>query len=428
MIAILEAHHNGLLKRQYWGSNLFAGLIVGIVALPLAMAFAIASGAKPEQGLYTAIIAAVVVGLFGGSRVQIAGPTGAFVVILAGITTQYGMSGLQTATIIAGLMLILMGMLRLGNVIKFIPDTVITGFTAGIGFVIFSGELKDFFGLPVHIALNASFYEKFSGAIQALPSLDIATTLIAILSLLLVIFTRKFNQRIPGPLTAMLAAIILQMIFHFDSVATIGSMFGGIPQKLPALQLPDLSPSRIILLLQPAFAIALLGAIESLLSAAAADTMTGNRHHSNQELIGQGLANIFTPIFGGFAATGAIARTATNIKNGGNSPIAALCHSAFLIAVIVLLAPFAAYIPMCSLAAILFVVAYHMSGVPHFINILRNESRFNSFVLLTTFSLTIFADLITAVITGVIIASMAPLTRRSLTLLGFADDSLPPKI
>jgi SulP family sulfate permease len=182
------------------------------------------------------------------------------------------------------------------------------------------------------------------------------------------------------------------------------------------------------LLLQPAFAIALLGAIESLLSAAAADTMTGNRHHSNQELIGQGLANIFTPIFGGFAATGAIARTATNIKNGGNSPIAALCHSAFLIAVIVLLAPFAAYIPMCSLAAILFVVAYHMSGVPHFINILRNESRFNSFVLLTTFSLTIFADLITAVITGVIIASMAPLTRRSLTLLGFADDSLPPKI
>ncbi len=428
MIAIMDAYRSGLLKRDNWGINISAGLIVGVVALPLAMAFAIASGAKPEQGIYTAIVAALFVGLFGGSRVQIAGPTGAFVVILANITANYGISGLQTATFIAGMMLILMGVMRLGSVIKFIPDSVITGFTAGIGFVIFTGEWKDFFGLPLHTELNADFYQKISAAIGALPSLDLTTTLLAALSLILVVYSKKFSKRIPGPLIAMAAATTLQMIFHFDSVATIGSVFGGIPQHLPGLQIPDISLHHISELIRPAFAIAMLGAIESLLSAAAADTMTSTRHHSNQELIGQGLANIVAPLFGGFAATGAIARTATNVRNGGNAPIAAVIHSVFLITVIVVLAPLAAYVPLCALAAILFVVAYHMSGLPHFIDIIINEPRYDTFTLLATFLLTIFTDLIIAVNVGVLLAIARPVTLRSLAMLGLRDDSLPPKI
>lgn len=413
MLAIIEAYRAGLLKSKYWESNLIAGLIVGVVALPLAMAFAIASGVKPEQGLYTAIIAALIVGIFGGSRVQIAGPTGAFVVILANITARYGIDGLQIATLFAGFILLFMGFLKLGTVIKFIPDPVIVGFTSGIGVIIFVGEWKDFFGLTVHIPLNAHFYLKLLALIKALPHFDKPTVELACLSLFLVVITPKILKRIPGPLVAMVVATILQAFFQFKSVATIGSTFGGITQSLPKFHWPEIQLATAFSLIGPAFTIALLGAIESLLSATAADGMAGTRHHSNQELIGQGIANIFTPLFGGFAATGAIARTATNIRNGGNSPIAAIIHSVFLILVIVLLAPYASYIPLCTLAAILFVVAYNMSDIPHFIHMVKHAPRSDVLVLITTFLLTIFTDLVVAVNVGVILAMLLFVRRMS---------------
>jgi len=413
MIVIIEAYRAGLLKFKNWLPNIIAGLIVGIVALPLAMAFAIASGVKPEQGLYTAIISALIVGVFGGSRVQIAGPTGAFIVILASITAQYGFDGLQIATLFAGFILLFMGIIKLGNVIKFIPDPVIVGFTSGIGVIIFVGEWKDFFGLSTHFPLNAHFHLKLVALIKTLPSLDMATTGLAFLSLSLVLITSKFIRRIPGPLVAMAVATTLQSVFQFKTVATIGSTFGGISQVLPQFHLPSIQLSDALNLIGPAFTIALLGAIESLLSSTAADGMAKTRHHSNQELIGQGLANIFSPLFGGFAATGAIARTATNIRNGGNSPISAIVHSIFLILVILLLSPLAKDIPLCALAAILFVVAYNMSDIPHFIHMTKHAPRYDLLVLFTTFFLTIFTNLVVAVNVGVILAMLLFIRRMS---------------
>lgn len=406
MIAILEAYRNGLLKPKYWWSNFLSGSIVGIVALPLAMAFAIASGVKPEQGLYTAIIAGLIVGIFGGTRVQIAGPTGAFVVILASITAKYGIDGLQIATLLAGIILLFMGMIKLGNVIKFIPDPVIVGFTAGIGFIIFVGEWKDFFGLSMNLPLDVRFHHKLLALINAFPNLNLSTTLLGCLSLFLIFVTPKFSKRIPGPLIAMLIVTITQVIFQFNGIATIGSAFGGIPQQLPTFKIPFLNMTSILDLIGPAFTIALLGAIESLLSATAADGMAGTRHNSNQELIGQGLANVLSPLFGGFAATGAIARTATNIRNGGNSPLSTIVHSIILVLVLVLLAPFAGYIPLCTLAAILFVVAYNMSDIPHFIHMFKTAPTYDVIVLLTTFFLTIFVNLVVAVNIGVILAML----------------------
>ena len=422
MFAIIDAYRAGLLQTKNWPANVTAGLIVGIVALPLAMAFAIASGVKPEQGLYTAIIAALFVGLFGGSRVQIAGPTGAFIVILASITARYGVNGLQIATLLAGFILIFMGLVKLGSVIKYIPDPVIVGFTTGIGVIIFVGEWKDFFGLNLSLGLNAPFYQKLFSSIHALGQINFNTTSLAIISLLLVIYSPKFSRRLPGPLVAMVVATILQTIFQFDNVATIGSMFGGIPQQLPQFHVPEVTVTQALELIGPAFTIALLGAIESLLSATAADGMAGTRHHSNKELIGQGLANIFAPLFGGFAATGAIARTATNIRNGGNSPISALIHSLFLIFVLLYLAPFAAYIPMCALAAILFVVAYNMSDLHHFIHMMKCAPRQDLVVLLATFLLTLFTDLVIAVNVGVILA-MLFFIRRMIQTVGIEEQS-----
>lgn len=413
MLAIVEAYRAGLLKPKNWLCNLSAGLIVGIVSLPLAMAFAIASGVKPEQGLYTAIIAGFVVGIFGGTRVQIAGPTGAFVVILANIVAQHGIDGLQIATLFAGFILVFMGLIKLGSVIKFIPDPVIVGFTSGIGVIIFIGECKDFFGLPISLAVNAHFHTKLFVIIKALLSLNVTTTVLACLSLLLVLITSKILKRIPGPLVAMVVATILQAVFEFKDVATIGSAFGGIQQNLPHFHLPVVNLTEALNLIGPAFTIALLGAIESLLSATAADGMAKTRHHSNQELIGQGFANILTPLFGGFAATGAIARTATNVRNGGNSPIAAMVHSVFLILVIVLLAPLAMHIPLCTLAAILFVVAYNMSDVPHFIHMTKHAPNYDLIVLFTTFFLTIFTNLVVAVNVGVILAMLLFIRRMS---------------
>lgn len=413
MLAILEAAHEGLLERRNWAQNIVAGVIVGVVALPLAMAFAIASGAKPEQGLYTAIVASLIVSLCGGSRVQIAGPTGAFVVILLQITNRYGMSGLQLATLMAGAMLFVAGLFKLGAVIRFIPEPVIVGFTAGIGIVIWVGEWKDFFGLTP--AGGAHFHERLWHLLQALPHLNPATTLLSVFSLLLVIYGAKIPglHRIPGPFIGLVTATALQGVFHFQGVATLGSAFGGIPHGLPSFHLPAITAPGLVDLIGPAFTIALLGAIESLLSAVVADGMAGTRHDSNQELVGQGLANLITPLFGGFAATGAIARTATNIRNGGNSPLAGVVHALTLVLVVLVLAPLAADVPLAALAAILFVVAWNMSGARHFIRLARQAPRADTVILLVTCVLTVFADLVVAVNIGVILAILQFLRRMA---------------
>lgn len=413
MIALQEAYRAGLLHRKHWASNLVSGLIVGVVALPLAMAFAIASGIKPEQGLYTAIIAGLLVSVFGGTRLQIAGPTGAFIVILATIAAKHGVDGLQIATLMAGVMLLLMGVAKMGVVIKFIPAPVIVGFTAGIGIIIWVGQWKDFFGLPK--VAGEHFHEKLLHLIEVLPQLQLATTALAVLSLLLITLSPKIRglKRIPGPLLAMVVATALQSIFKFDGVETIGSAFGGIPQSLPAFALPTVTLSRIIELIGPAFTIAMLGAIESLLSAVVADGMAGTRHDSNQELIGQGIANIAAPLFGGFAATGAIARTATNIRNGGTSPIAGIVHAITLVLIILILAPLASSVPLAALAAILFVVAYNMSEIKHFAHMVRRAPHADVAVLLITFGLTVFTDLVVAVNIGVILATLQFLRRMA---------------
>lgn len=413
MLAIVEAYRAGLLARRHWMSNIVAGLIVGVVALPLAMAFAIASGVKPEQGIYTAIIAGIIVSLFGGSRTQIAGPTGAFIVILAGIVAEHGVLGLQIATIMAGVILLLFGLARMGAVIKFIPAPVIVGFTAGIGVVIWVGQWKDFFGLPA--VEGHHFHEKLWALLKVFPQLDPATTGLAILALLLVIFTPRFRPlaRVPGPLVALIVVTLIQAIFNFETVATIGSTYGEIPRGLPTLDVPEITLNRLLSLIGPAFAIAMLGAIESLLSAVVADRMAGTRHHSNQELIGQGVANIVAPLFGGIAATGAIARTATNIRNGGNSPIAGVVHALCLVFILLFLAPLAANIPLATLAAILFVVAWNMSDVRHVVKLLKGAPRSDVIVLLVTFLLTVFIDLVVAVNIGVVLAMLHFLRRMA---------------
>lgn len=413
MKTIIESYRAGLFQKQFLLPNLISGIIVGVVALPLAMAFAIASGAKPEQGIYTAIVAGLLVSLFGGSRLQIAGPTGAFVVVLSAITSKYGIDGLQIATIIAGFMLLLFGLARLGAVIKFIPKPVIIGFTAGIAVVIWVGQWQYFFGLPA--VQGAHFHEKFWHLLQVFPQFSLTTTALAMASLAIVLYVNKIPKlkRVPSPLIALILATLAQALFHFDGVATIGSTFGGIPQGLPHIQLPVVTFDRILELISPAFAIAMLGAIESLLSAVVADGMAGTRHHSNRELIGQGIANIAAPLFGGFAATGAIARTATNIRNGGTSPLAGIMHSVTLALIILFMAPLASNVPLAVLAAILFVVAWNMSEAKHFVKLLQQAPRADSCILLVTFCITIFVDLVVAVNIGVILSVLHFLLRMA---------------
>lgn len=413
MIALLEAKRAGLLARKHWMSNCIAGIIVGVVALPLAMAFAIASGVSPEQGIYTAIIAGLAVSILGGSRVQIAGPTGAFIVILAAVVAQHGVEGLQIATLMAGGILLVLGFARMGAVIKFIPAPVIVGFTAGIGVIIWVGQWKEFFGLPA--VTGQHFHEKFWQLIHTFPQMDLMTTFIAVVSLLIVIYAPRIPrmERVPGPLVALIVLTTAQAIFQFPSVSTIGSAFGEIPRGLPSFHLPDITLSRMVELIGPAFAIAMLGAIESLLSAVVADGMTNTRHHSNQELIGQGVANILSPLFGGIAATGAIARTATNVRNGGNSPIAGIVHVVVLVLVLVVLAPLAVNIPLATLAAILFMVAWNMSQPKLVIDTLRGAPKADVVILLVTFGLTVFADLVVAVNIGVVLAMLHFLKRMA---------------
>lgn len=412
MLAIVEAHRAGLLKRTHWAKNLLSGVIVGVVALPLAMAFAIASGAKPEQGLYTAIVAGALTSLCGGSRLQIAGPTGAFIVILSGITAKYGIEGLQVATLMAGVILIAMGAARMGGVIKYIPDPVIVGFTSGIAVIIFVGQWKDFLGV-IPDADAEHFHQKLWQLLQVVPEAHLPTLALGLATLALLWLSPRLLKRVPAPLVAMVAVTVAQALFEFEGVATIGSAFGGIPQQLPQFALPSLSVAETLHLIGPAFTIALLGAIESLLSAVVADGMAGTRHDSNQELVGQGISNVFSPLFGGFASTGAIARTATNIRNGASSPLSGLVHAATLLLIVLLLAPLAAHIPLCALSAILFVVAWNMSEAHRFVHMVRTAPRPDVAVLLITFALTVFSDLVIAVNIGVLLAALLFMKRMS---------------
>lgn len=414
MIAIREAWAAGLLRKENLPKNILAGIVVGVVSLPLAMAFAIASGAAPAQGLYTGLVAGLCVSLFGGSRVQIAGPTGAFIILLADITARHGIVGLQIATMMAGVILLALGLSRLGGIIKFIPDPVIIGFTSGIAVVIFVGQWKDFLGLSPALG-GKHFHHKIIALAEAMPNAHLETAVIGLTALLIVLVTPrvKYLRTVPGPLVALVAATVLCWRFAPAGVATVGGAFGGVPAGFPPIGLPEVTMTRLVELVGPAFAIAMLGAIESLLSAVVADGMAGTHHDSNQELVGQGIANIASPIFGGFAATGAIARTATNVRYGGNSPVAGVVHSLTILLTLLVLAPLASHVPLTALAAILFVVAWNMSEAERFAFMLRKAPKSDIAVLLITFSLTVLADLVIAVNIGVIIATLLFMRRMA---------------
>ena len=387
--------------RLQFSKDVMAGLIVGIVALPLAIAFAIASGVSPEKGLYTAVIAGFIISAMGGSRVQIGGPTGAFIVIVYGIVQVHGINGLIIATFMAGVMLVIMGFARLGAVIKFIPHPLIVGFTSGIALIIFSSQMKDFFGLTMG-TIPADFLEKWKSYILNFQSINLQAVLVATSTVLIVFLWPKVTHKIPGSLLAILVTTATVQLLHLP-VETIGSKFGNIPSTLPTPAIPDLDFSTIKNLVQPAFTIALLGGIESLLSAVVADGMIGSNHKSNVELVAQGTANIFSSIFGGIPATGAIARTATNIKNGGRTPVAGMVHAVTLLLIMLLIGKWAALIPMATLAGILVVVAYNMSEWESFVSVLKGP-RSDVAVLLTTFLLTVLVDLTVAIEIGMMLA------------------------
>jgi SulP family sulfate permease len=388
-------------NRQQFSKDLVAGVIVGVVALPLAIAFAIASGVSPEKGLFTAIIAGFIISAFGGSRVQIGGPTGAFIVIVYGIVQQYGVNGLIVATFIAGIMLMLMGFARFGSVIKFIPYPLIVGFTTGIAVIIFSSQIKDFLGLSMG-AVPIDFIEKWLIYFQRFSSINWYALLIGAGTILIILFSAKIIRVIPGSLIAIFLSTFAVQIFHLP-VETIGSRFGGIPSSLPAPVVPLLNWDIIKNAIQPAFAIAVLGGIESLLSAVVSDGMIGGNHKSNMELVAQGGANIASALFGGIPATGAIARTATNVKNGGRTPVAGMVHALTLLIIMLAVGKWATLIPMSCLAGILMIVAYNMSEYETFIDIAKG-SRSDAAVLITTFLLTVLFDLTFAIQIGMVLA------------------------
>ncbi len=381
--------------------DVIAGIMVGIVALPLAIAFAIASGVSPEKGLITAVVGGFLVSFLGGSRVQIGGPTGAFIVILYGIVQQYGINGLMLATMMAGVILMLMGFAQFGSLIKFIPYTVIVGFTSGIAIIIFSSQVKDFLGLDI-ATVPADFIGKWSAYGHKFSTLDPTSLMIGMLALLIIIFWPKVSRKIPGSLIAIVATTVIVQYFHIH-VATIESRFGEIPSMIPAPSLPSFDFATVRNLIMPATTIALLGAIEALLSAVVADGMIGSRHKSNMELIAQGAANIITPLFGGIPVTGAIARTATNIKNGGRTPLAGIVHAITLLLIMLLFGRWAKLIPMPALAAILIIVAWNMSEIKVFQQLLKSP-RSDVIVLLTTFTLTVVFDLTLAIEIGMLLS------------------------
>jgi SulP family sulfate permease len=388
--------------RQQLTKDLLAGLIVGLVALPLAIAFGIASGVTPEKGLFTAIIGGFIISALGGSRVQIGGPTGAFIVIVYGIVGTYGVAGLVIATLIAGILLIAMGLARLGSVIKYIPYPLIVGFTSGIAVVIFSSQVKDLLGLKMG-AVPADFPAKWKTYFHYFGTSDGYAVLLGLATIVIIAVWPRLTLKVPGSLVAVLFTTILVAIFHIP-VDTVGSRFGTIQSSLPHPSLPDLDFHTIKTLIQPAITIALLGGIESLLSAVVADGMISGNHRSNMELVAQGIANIGSALFGGIPATGAIARTATNVKNGGRTPVAGMAHAITLLLILLFFGKWAALIPMATLAGVLVVVSYNMSEWRSFVSITRGP-KYDIAILLTTFLLTVIVDLTTAIEIGMILAA-----------------------
>lgn len=398
-----------------YGSGLFikdfiAGLTVGIVALPLAMAFGIASGVTPDKGLYTAIVAGFLVSLLGGSKFQIGGPTGAFVVIISNVIYRHGYDGLVVTTLMAGAILLVFGFCRLGSLIKYIPHPVTTGFTTGIGVLIFSSQMKDFFGMSI-ADVPPEFFAKWESYFRHASSLSPVTLAVGCSALAVIVLTRRFVPRIPGPVVGVVLASVAVWAFGLD-VETIGSRFGGIPSSLPSLVIPTVTLEQVRVLLPDAMTIALLAGIESLLSCVVADGMTGDKHNSNVELAAQGTANIASVLFGGIPATGAIARTVTNIRSGGRTPVAGMIHALVLVAFILFLAPLASFIPLASLAAVLLVVSWDMSEVHKFVRVFR-APKSDSSVMLLTFALTVAIDLTVAVYVGVILAAILFMRRMS---------------
>jgi len=403
--------------RKTFTADLMAGIIVGIVALPLAIAFGIASGVSPEKGIITAIVAGLFISLFGGSKVQIGGPTGAFIIIVYGIIQQYGMQGLTIATLMAGVFLILLGVLRLGTIIKYIPYPIVVGFTSGIAVTIFTTQVKDLFGMTIP-SLPSDFIEKWGAYIYNIGTTDPWSALVGIVSVVIIAVMPRFSKKVPGSLVAIIvmtiAVALLKQYAGVTSVETIGDRF-SINSTLPGAEVPELTWETIKGLVGPAVTIAVLGAIESLLSATVADGVIGDHHNSNTELIGQGIANIASPIFGGIPATGAIARTMTNINNGGRTPVAGIVHAVVLLLIFLFLMPLAQYIPMACLAGVLVVVSYGMSGWRSFLAMTKNNPKSDVTVLLLTFFLTIIFDLTVAIEFGLICASLLFMRRMAET-------------
>lgn len=406
-------HYN----KEKFMADLMAGLIVGIVALPLAIAFGIASGVSPSQGILTAIIGGFLVSALGGSRVQIGGPTGAFIVIIYGIVSnpQLGLSGLMIATMLAGLFLIILGVCRLGTIIKFIPYPIVVGFTSGIAVTIFTTQIKDLLGLNITEAIPADFVSKWIIYFRHITTIDWLTALIGVLSILIIALTPKVSKKVPGSLVAIIVMTVGVYFLNAHTsmhVTTIGDQFGEIKASIPELQMPAITWEGIKSLLPTAMVIAVLGAIESLLSATVADGVCGDHHNSNQELIGQGVANLCTPLFGGIPCTGAIARTMTNINNGGRTPVAGLIHALVLLVIFLVLMPLAAYIPMACLAGVLVIVSYNMSGWRTFMQLFKNPKS-DVIVLMMTFLLTVIFDLTIAIEVGLLVACLLFMKRMA---------------
>ena len=428
-------------NRETFVKDLLAGIIVGIVALPLAIAFGIASGVTPEQGIITAIVAGLIISLFGGSKVQIGGPTGAFIVIIAGIISQYGIQGLMIATLLAGVFLIMLGLFRLGTIIKYIPYPIVVGFTSGIALTIFTTQVKDLFGLTIEGGVPSDFISKWICYAHHFSSIDLWSTIVGVGSVVIIACWPYINRvhyvnghlsalnKLPGSLIAIIVmtvgVLILKNYGLAESVDTIGDRF-RINAALPAPAVPELSWDVVRQLFAPALTIAVLGAIESLLSATVADGVIGDRHNSNQELIAQGIANLVTPLFGGIPATGAIARTMTNINNGGRTPIAGIIHAIVLLLIFLILMPYAQYIPMACLAGVLVIVAYNMSGWRTFRQLLKNPKSDIS-VLLITFLLTVIFDLTVAIEVGLMLACLLCMRRMAeTTQVSVLTDEIDP--
>ena len=394
------------LKDYSWDTfrhDLLAGVTVGLVALPLALAFAISSGVKPEAGLYCAIVAGFLCSMLGGSRTQISGPTGAFVVVVAGIVAKHGMDGLFMCTMMAGVLIFLLGATGLGSTVKYIPRPVVIGFTNGIALLIASTQIKDFFGLKMD-SVPSLFLDRMRAVVESMPTLSVSATLLALSALLLLVFFGRWVKAVPGAIVALILGTLAASLLSLP-LETIGTRFGGIPSGLPSIQIPEFRPELMSVLLSPALTVAMLGSIESLMSAVVADRMTGDKHNPNGELVAQGVANLISPIVGGLPATGAIARTATNIRSGAKTPVAGMIHALTLLAVVLFAAPLASQIPLAVLAAILLVVAYNMGEWKEIPQILK-LSRGDIGVWAITFALTVFADLTVAVEAGMILAAL----------------------